>query len=138
MTPLDLSIHAPRHRREVTHHCEYVVVWSTKFARPVLDEYIEEVEDLLKSEAASGQFGLTELVVTPSAVSIRVTVDPTVGIHRAVTRLKSASSSALRARHSALRKRIPSLWNSKYMVTTVGTMPAALLVTEFLEQQRRV
>ena len=78
-----------------------------------------------------------QVLVTDDAVSMTLRVDPAQGIHRAVTRLKAATSSTLRRRHPRLKSRAPSLWNSRYLVASVGEGPKPQALREFLEQQRR-
>lgn len=134
---LDLEIPKPRSRREVTHHCVYQVVWCTKFARPLLAEVKDELRELLAGTATEFDAEVQELVVNDDAVSVTLRVDPVHGIHRVVTRMKATSSSALRQRHQRLRTRAPSLWNSRYLVASVGKGPSLVALREFLEQQRR-
>ena len=50
-------------------------------------------------------------------------VDPQVGIHRLVKRLKGRSSRLLRQEYPWLRSRLPTLWTNSYFVATVGGAP---------------
>tara|TARA_B100001105_G_scaffold136374_3_gene109248 strand:+ start:4637 stop:5074 length:438 start_codon:yes stop_codon:yes gene_type:complete len=133
----DLEIPRPRTRREVTHHCEYQIVWCTKYARPLLQDVKDELRELLQTTAGELAVGVVQVLVTDDAVSMTLRVDPVQGIHRAVTRLKAATSSSLRSRHPRLKSRAPSLWNSKYLVASVGVGAGPQALREFLEQQRR-
>lgn len=144
MTALNVSDHdlleVPRGRArlEVTHDCVYQVVWSTKFARPLLAEVLDEVTALLRAAATETGAEVRKLVVTEAVVKAHVKVDPTQGVHRLVTHMKAVSSAAIRGRHPQIKSRAPSLWNSKYLVVSVGTGAAPGKLRDFLEQQRRV
>lgn len=133
-----LKVPRTRARREVTHNCVYQVVWCTKFARPLLAEVLDEASALLRAAAVEAGAELFELVVTDAVVKFQAKVDPTQGVHRLVTHMKATSSAALRSRHPRLKSRAPSLWNSKYLVASVGEGAARDTLREFLEQQRRV
>ena len=133
----DLEIPRPRTRRDVTHDCEYQVVWCTKYARPLLEEVKDELRELLQATAGELAVEVLQVLVTDDVVSMTLRVDPVQGIHRAVTRLKAAASSTLRRKHPRLRSRAPSLWNSRYLVASVGKGANAQTLREFLEQQRR-
>jgi putative transposase len=113
------------------------VVWCTKYARPLLENVKDELRGLLEKSAGELAVGVQQLVVTDDTVSMTLRVSPVQGIHRAVTRLKAATSSTLRRNHPRLRSRAPSLWNSRYFVASVGRGADAQTLREFLEQQRR-
>lgn len=132
-----LEVPRPRGRREVTHDCEYQIVWCTKYTRPLLADVLPEAVALLQEAAKAVGAELLELSVQPSVVAIRMRVDPTLGVHRAVRHLKSTSAAAIRARHPSIRSRAPSLWTSKYLVASVGEGAAPYKIRDFLDQQRR-
>lgn len=132
-----LAVPKPRSRREVTHQCEYQVVWSSKYARPVLADHTAELRQLLTQTATSLGVDISAMTLTHNVVSLRMRIDPTVGVHRVVSQLKSSSSSTLRSRHPSLKTRVPSLWNSKYFVASVGAGACPEQLRAFLEQQRK-
>lgn len=124
-------------RRDITHECVYRVVWSTKYGRPLLDGVEQELRVLLLDAAAEAGAVVEEEVIGPSLVSLRLRVNPVPGLHRTVRGMKARSSSALRARHLSLRTRVPTLWNSRYLVATVGSEPDAGVLGAFARQQVR-
>lgn len=136
-TSQDLAIPKPKGRREVTHQCEYQVIWSSKFARPVLAGHTRELRQLFTQTASDLGVDIESMTLTESVVSLHMRIDPIVGVHRVVSQLKSVSSSTLRSRHPSLKTRIPSLWNSKYFVASVGDGAKPEQLKTFLEQQRK-
>jgi putative transposase len=124
-------------RREVTHRCVYRVVWCTKFSRPLLEGLEEELRALLVAAAGSVDAAIEEGDITSSRVSILVRVDPTIGPHRTVRHMKGRSSAALRSKYPALRSRVPTLWNSRYFVASVGKEPHASELDVFVSHQAR-
>jgi REP element-mobilizing transposase RayT len=133
----DLEVPRTRARREVTHECAYQVVWCTKFARPLLADVRDELRDILTATCAEMGAQMESVVITDEVVSLQVKVDPTQGVHRVVTQMKAVSSSTLRSRHPGIKSRAPSLWNSKYLVSSLGTGAQPQRLRDFLEQQRR-
>lgn len=125
-----------RTRREVTHFCVYEVVWCPKYARPVLDGLETETKALLESLALETSAVVECCEVRPALVSLRMRVDPVVGLHKTVRHLKSRSDSVLRARWPALKTRFPTLWNSRYFVATISCAPDRRQLEAFLELQR--
>lgn len=132
-----LAMPKPKGRRQVTHKCEYQVVWSSKYARPVLADHTAELRQLLSNTATDLGVDIASMTLTDNVVSLQMSIDPTVGVHRVVSQLKAVSSSTLRSRHASLKTRIPSLWNSKYFVASVGAGARPDELQAFLEQQRK-
>ncbi len=82
-------------------------------------------------------FDIIEMEVMPDHVHMLLEVDPQLGIHRAVKRIKGRTSHDLRAEFPWLRKRIPTLWTNSYFVSTVGGAPLAI-VRQYIENQKNV
>lgn len=127
----------PRGRRAVTHDCVYQVYWCAKYKRPLLEDVKQELHEIIVATVSTLNVEIRHLEITDSSVSATLRVDPTTGIHSIVTTLKSVSSSTLRQRHQRLRSRAPSLWNQKYLVSSVGRGHSDRALQDFLEQQRR-
>lgn len=129
----------PRSKRriEVTHSCEYRVAWCTTMTRPVLKGLEGELTALISEQAVELGIEVRDVMVSEQVVSMVIKVDPTVGVHKAVTRLKAATSSVMAQRHASVRRRVNSLWTSRYFVRTVGAEPSVQELREFFELQRR-
>ena len=83
---------------------------------------------------AGGQ-ALIEMEVLPDHVHLLVGCDPQVGIHRLVKLLKGHRSHALRAECPALKRRLPSRWTTRYLVSTVGGVTLGTL-KRYVERQK--
>jgi putative transposase len=68
-------------------------------------------------------------------VHLLVGCDPQVGVHRRVKLLKSYSSHALREEFPALKRRRPSLWTTRYCVSTTGGVTLETLQRYVQNQQ---
>ncbi len=68
------------------------------------------------------QCEIIELEVQPDHVHLLIEVDPQFGIHKALKRIKGATSHDLRndPQFAWLKSRLPSLWTNSYFVSTVG------------------
>jgi putative transposase len=80
---------------------------------------------------------LVDLAIEPDRVEMKVEVEPRLGIHRLVKRIKATSAGSLRNEFPRLRSRLPTLWNNNYYVSTIGR-PERAAALRFLEEQREV
>ena len=122
----------------IVYSCRYHVVFCPKYRRPVLVDGVDErFRQIARQVADELSFEIIEMEVMPDHVHILLEVDPQLGIHRAVKRLKGRTSHDLREEFPWLRKRLPSLWTSSYFVSTVGGAPLAA-VRRYIESQKNV
>jgi len=80
---------------------------------------------------------ILELEVMPDHVHIPCEVDPQLGVHKFVKRVKGRSSHLLRQEFPQVKSRLPTLWTHSYFVSTVGGAPIAIL-KQYLENQKTV
>ena len=114
------------------------MVFCPKYRRPVLVDGVDErFRQIARQVADELSFEIIEMEVMPDHVHMLLEVDPQLGIHRAVKRLKGRTSHDLREEFPWLRKRLPSLWTSSYFVSTVGGAPLAA-VRRYIESQKNV
>ena len=95
-----------------------------------LKEIIQQVADELECE-------IIELEVMPDHVHILCEVDPQLGVHKFVKRIKGRSSFLLRNQFPALKSRLPTLWTHSYFISTVGGSPLAV-IKQYIEDQKDV
>ena len=122
----------------VVYSCRYHVVFCPKYRRRVLVDGVDErLKEIAREVAEELSFEIIEMEVMPDHVHMLLEVDPQLGIHRAVKRLKGRTSHDLRGEFPWLRKRLPSLWTSSYFVSTVGGAPLSA-VKQYIESQKGV
>ena len=122
----------------VVYSCRYHVVWCPKYRRKVLVDGVDErLKEIAQAVAEEMRFEIIEMEVMPDHVHMLVEVDPQLGIHKAVKRIKGRSSHDLREEFPWLRRRLPSLWTNSYFVSTVGGSPLAS-VKKYIEDQKGV
>lgn len=122
----------------VVYSCKYHVVFCPKYRRSVLVDGVDERFKEIALEVADEMgFDIIEMEVMPDHVRMLLEVDPQLGIHRAVKRIKSRTSHDLRAEFPWLKTRIPTLWTNSYFVSTVGGTPLAT-VRQYIENQKNV
>lgn len=120
----------------VVYSCHYHVVFCPKYRRKVLDDRVgERFKEIVRKVAQDNGFDIEEMEVMPDHVHLLLDVDPQFGVHRAVKRIKGATSRALRDEFPELRRRIPTLWTNSYFVSTVGGAPVAV-VKRYIEMQK--
>lgn len=122
----------------IVYSCKYHVVWCPKYRRRVLVEGVDERFKQIAAEVADEMgFDIIEMEVMPDHVHMLLEVDPQLGIHRAVKRIKGRTSHDLRVEFPWLKSRIPTLWTNSYFVSTVGGAPLAI-VRQYIENQKNV
>ncbi len=122
----------------VVYSCRYHVVWCPKYRRKVLMDGVDErLKEIAQAVAEEMRFEIVEMEVMPDHVHMLVEVDPQLGIHKAVKRIKGRSSHDLREEFPWLRRRLPSLWTNSYFVSTVGGAPLAIM-KQYIEDQKGV
>jgi putative transposase len=114
------------------------VVWCPKYRRKVLVDGVDKrLKEIAQAVAEEMRFEIIEMEVMPDHVHMLVEVDPQLGIHKAVKRIKGRSSHDLREEFPWLKRRLPSLWTNSYFVSTVGGAPLAI-VKRYIENQKNV
>ena len=122
----------------VVYSCKYHVVWCPKYRRKVLVDGVDErLKEIAHAVAEEMRFEIIEMEVMPDHVHMLVEVDPQLGIHKVVKRIKGRSSHDLREEFPWLRRRLPSLWTNSYFVSTVGGAPLAA-ARRYIEDQKGV
>ena len=121
----------------IVYCCKYHVVWCTKYRRKVLTEKVEtRLKELLKKIAEEINVEIVEMEVgDENHVHLLLSLDPQLGVHRAVKRFKGATSRYLRREFPHLKQRLPSLWTNSYFVSTSGGAPLAK-IKEYIQNQK--
>jgi putative transposase len=122
----------------VVYSCKYHIVFCPKYRRKVLvqgvDLRFKEIAALLATEM---RVDVLELEVMPDHIHLLCEIDPQLGVHKFVKRLKGRSSRLLRQEFDWLRRRLPTLWTNSYFVATVGGAPLAV-IKQYIENQKHV
>ena len=118
--------------------CRYHVVFCPKCRRPVLVDGVDERFRQIARQVADGlRFEIIEMEAMPDHVHMLLEVDPQLGIHRAVKRIKGRASHGLREEFPWLMKGLPALWTSSCFVSAVGGAPLAI-AKQYIESQKGV
>ncbi|MBI2566955.1 MAG: IS200/IS605 family transposase [Candidatus Schekmanbacteria bacterium] len=117
---------------------KYHVVWCPKYRRSVLVSGVDSrLKEIIAEVILERRAELFELEIMADHVHLLVEVDPQLGIHTLVKRIKGRSSRLLRQEFPWLRCRLPSLWTNSYFVSTVGGAPLAV-IKQYIENQKNV
>lgn len=120
----------------VVYSCKYHIVWTPKYRRKVLKDGVDaRLKELLQQIAAGIEVEILEMEVVEDHVHLLIEVDPQFGVHKAIKRLKGATSRYLRLEFPHLRQRLPTLWTNSYFVSTVGGAPLEA-VKEYIQNQK--
>lgn len=95
----------------------------------------ERLKEIVRQVCEELRCEILEMEVMPDHVHLLLDVDPQLGIHIVVKRIKGRSSRYLRQEFSWCRTRLPSLWTNSYFVATVGGAPLTV-VKQYIENQK--
>jgi putative transposase len=124
--------------RHIRYSCKYHVVFCPKYRRKVLVEGVDiRLKEIIDQVATELSCEVMELEVMPDHVDILCEVDPQLGVHKFVRRVKGRSSGLLRQEFPQLKSKLPTLWTNSYFVSTVGGAPMAIL-KQYIEAQKKV
>lgn len=125
-----------KNNNNIVYSCKYHVVWCPKYRRKVLTgELASRLKELLLSYADEMSVDILEMEIIPDHIHLLLEVDPQLGIHKAVKRLKGYTSKVLREEFPELNSKLPSMWTNSYFVSTVGG--ASLdAIKEYIQNQK--
>lgn len=120
----------------IVYSCKYHVVWCPKYRRKVLTgELAIRLKELLLSYTDEMSVDILEMEIMPDHIHLLLEVDPQLGVHKAVKRLKGYTSKVLREEFPELNSKLPSMWTNSYFVSTVGG--ASLdAIKEYIQNQK--
>ena len=124
--------------RNIVFSCKYHVIWCPKYRRKVLVNGVEQkLKELIEIYFQEVKAQIFEMEIMPDHVHLLVEVDPQLGIHRLIKRIKGRSSRMLSKAFPWLCSRLPTLWNNSYFVSTVGGAPLQV-IKQYIENQKNV
>lgn len=122
--------------RNIVFSCIYHVVWVTKYRKKYIGGDIEKrLKEICLEVAEELEFEITEMECERDHIHLLVDIDPQLGIHKAVKRMKGKSSRILRQEFAILRQRLPTLWTNSYFVSSVGGAPISV-IKQYIESQK--
>ena len=124
--------------KNIVYACQYHVIWCSKYRRKVLINGVDErLKVMIQEVILELEAELLELEMIDDHVPLFVSVDPPLGIHKLVKRIKGKSSRLLREEFPWLKRKIPTLWTNSYFVSTVGGATLDV-VKQYIEEQKNV
>ena len=124
--------------RHVTYSCKYHVIFCPKYRRKVLIDNVDiRLKEIIDEVIQENKSDLLEMEVMPDNVHLLVEVDPQLGVHKLIKRIKGRSSGCLRNEFLFLRKKLPTLWTHSYFIATVGGAPLEV-IKKYIEDQKHV
>ena len=122
--------------KNIVFSCIFHVVWVTKYRKKYLGGDIEKrLKEICLEVSKELNFEIKEMKCERDHIHLLIDVDPQLGVHKAVKRMKGRSSRLLRQEFAILRQRLPTLWTNSYFVCTVGGAPIAV-IKQYIESQK--
>jgi putative transposase len=95
----------------------------------------KRLKEICSNVAEELNFEIKQMECERDHIHLLIEIDPQLGIHKAVKRMKGRSSRILRQEFAILRQRLPTLWTNSYFVCTVGGAPMAV-IKQYIESQK--
>lgn len=122
----------------IVYSCQYHVIFCPKFRRKVLTGAVaERMRDLVMAKQAEYGYVVMDIAVQPDHVHLLLDVDPRVGVHTVVGKIKGFTSHELRNEFPWLKKRLPTLWTRSKFIASVGAVTLDV-VQQYIENQKGV
>ena len=124
--------------RHITYMCKYHIIWCPKYRRPVLINGVDKklkqiIVDVCKETGSE----LLEMEIMFDHVHLLAEIDPQLGAHRFIKKVKGRSSRLLRNEFQFLRSKLPTLWTHSYFIATMGGAPLDI-IKQYVERQKYV
>lgn len=115
--------------------CEYFVCFLTKYKRKFLTPEIREalIEDF-KQTALKYNFEVSDIDITGNQVKLIVSCDPLTGVNFCVVKLKNCSAGFLKRDYPELKKKVPSIWTRRNLISTMGVVDDSV-IADFVSKQ---
>ncbi len=117
----------------------YLLVWCTKYRRPLLEGKIESrLRELLFERAQELGISIEGMEIMPDHVNLSVSSPPVHAPHFIIQQLKGHTSRILRREFGTVRSRVPTLWTRSYWCASFGRPSASrkIEVQKYLEEQK--
>lgn len=129
-----------RHARTCVYNCNYHLVFSTKYRRPVLTEEIgKRFKELAEEIGIEKGFEISQVEVgEKDHVHIFVSAHPKVCPSYIVKMIKGITARKLLIEFPQLRQVFKKghLWNSSYYIETIGSISEEA-IRKYIESQKR-
>lgn len=120
----------------LVYSCQYHVIFCPKYRRRVLLGNIEtKLKKIILEKQKEYEYKILELEIMPDHVHLLIDVNPAIGIHRVVSKIKGYTSNSLRKEFHELRSKLPTLWTHSKFISTVGEVSLEE-VKKYIEEQK--
>ncbi len=125
----------------IVYSCQYHEIFCPKHRRPVLSDAVAArmKERVLEKQEEYG-YPVMEMEVMPrhtcrDHVHLLLDVDPRVGVHHLVAKIKGNTSYQLRTEFPWRKKRLPTLWTRSKFISTLGAVTLDV-VQQYIADQK--
>jgi putative transposase len=122
----------------IVYSCQYHVIFCPKYRRKVLGDAVgQRLKELILAKQDEYGYTVMGMEVMPDHVHLLLDVDPRIGIHAVVGKIKGYTSHELRQEFPWLKRRLPTLWTRSKFISTVGAVTLEV-VQAYIENQKGV
>ena len=120
----------------LVYSCQYHVIFSPKYRRPVLNDKISSrLKNLFFIKEHEWEYSIIECEIMPDHVHLLIDVCPRYSVVQIVSRIKGYTSKILREEFPELKSRLPSLWTRSSFISSVGSVSLDV-VKQYIENQK--
>jgi len=135
-----MKLQNPDKQYKTTHSmvysCQYHIIFCPKYRRAVFEEPIaERMKQLIIERQAEYGYSIIEMEVMPDHVHLLLDVNPHIGVHSVIAKIKGYTARTLRKEFPALKSRLPSLWTRSKFISTVGAVSLETVKQYIVDQK---
>ena len=120
----------------IIYSCQYHIIWTTKYRRSVLTDNIQlRLKELILEKQIEYDYEIIEMETMTDHVHLLIDVNPQIGIHTTVNKIKGYTSNILRNEYKSLKSRLPTLWTRSKFISSVGSVSLEI-VKKYIEDQK--
>lgn len=116
--------------------CQYHIIFCPKYRRKVLTTLIaSRLKELIFEKQQEYQYIILECEVMLDHIHLLLDVNPLIGIHRIISKIKGYTSNILRSEFPELKRKLPTLWTHSKFISSVGSVSLEI-VKQYIENQK--
>lgn len=125
-------------KNSLVYSCQYHVIWTTKFRRPVLTNQMQNrLKEIILENQKNYDYEILEIETMTDHIHLLIDTEPKKGIFRTIKYIKGLTSRILRDEFKELKSRLPCLWTRSKFISTVGSVSLET-VKKYIEDQKNV
>lgn len=125
-------------KHNLIYSCQYHVIFTPKWRRPILIDDIEiRMRQLIEEKQVEFEYEIIELEIMPDHVHLLIDICPQIGVRNTISKIKGYTAHIIREEFPHLKSRMPGMWTRSCFISTVGSVTLEV-VKQYIEAQKGI